>query len=213
MLKRRQNFFAQPFQEFFKFRVVRDLNGFAPFCAAPAAGERLIFQPVNLGFVHRRKTGLERGKPVIVRPVERDRAERAAGQFRQGVMRHEFPPVEKERNSVAAKRALQRFMIAVETAHEHGGIAKTPALADEAQNLARGKNSLGLGIGTGGNTEFIVWCWRICCLSQAGLPIAQLHFQLLQSRIVRETILCGSRSSNSTLTSQSGALARRWRHC
>ena len=148
-------FFAEPFQEFFKFRIVRDWNGFAPFCAMPAAGERLIFQPVNFSFGHRRKTGLERGKPVIVRPVERDRAKRAAGQFRQRVMRHKFAPVEKKWNSVAPKRARQRFVIAVETAHEHGGIAEAVAVADEAQNLARGKNGLGLGIGTSGDTNGI----------------------------------------------------------
>jgi len=46
-------------------------------------------------------------------------------------MRHEFPPVEKEWNSVATKRSLQRFVKTVEIAHEHGSIAKTPAVADE----------------------------------------------------------------------------------
>ena len=122
----------------------------------PAAGERLVFQPVNFSFVHRRKTRLERGKPVIGRPVERDRAERAAGQFSQRVMRHEFPPVEKERNPVTAKHAFQRFVITVEAAHEHGGIAEAVAGAvvmDEFQNLARGENGLGLGIGAGGKAD------------------------------------------------------------
>ena len=98
IFERRQDFFAQLFKGSGQFGVFRDLNRFLPFCAVPAAGERFIFKPVNFGFVHGGKSGLERGKPIIRRPVERDGAERAAGQFGERVVRNGFAPVEKEGN-------------------------------------------------------------------------------------------------------------------
>ena len=122
ILKRRQNDLAQPLEASGQFGLFRNLNGFAPFCPAPAAGEGFVLQPVNLGFGRRRKPGLQRREPVIVRPVKCNRAQRAAGQFRQRVVRHGFPPVQKKRNAVPVKRARQRLVIAVETAHEHSGI-------------------------------------------------------------------------------------------
>ena len=153
ILKGRQNYFAQPFEGLGQFGVFHDLKGFSPFCAVPATGECFIFKPVNSAraercfrFVRERKTGLQCGEPVIVRPVERDRAERAAGQFSQGVMRHRFPPVEKERNPVATKHTRQRLVIAVEIPHEHGGIAKTSAATNEAPDFARGACCFGVGV-------------------------------------------------------------------
>ncbi len=101
----------------------------------PAEFERGVFQPVNFGFVHGRKPGLERGKPVVVPPVKRDGAERAAGQFGQRVMRDGFAPVEEERNFVAAENPRQRLVIIVEIAHQHGAVAETVSGADEVQNL------------------------------------------------------------------------------
>ena len=83
----------------------------APFFAAPAEFERGVFQPVNFRLRHGRKSGLERGEPVVVLPVERDGAERAAGEFGERVMRDGFAAVEKKRNSVAAKRARERLVI------------------------------------------------------------------------------------------------------
>jgi len=47
-------------------------------------------------------------------------------------------------------------VIAVETAHEHGRIAKTVAgvvVMDEFQNFARCENDLGVGVWTGNNPD------------------------------------------------------------
>jgi hypothetical protein len=88
-------------------------------------------------------------------------------------MRHEFPTVEKEWYAVSAKCAFQRFVIAIETAHEYGGIAEAVAGAvvmDEFQNFARGENGLCLGIGAGGKADGI--------RRSAGLRSGALEFRL-----------------------------------
>ena len=140
--KGRGNDFAQKLAGFIRQR-------FAPFLPAPAEFERGVFQPVNFGFGHRRKAGLERGKPVVLPPVKRDGAERAPRQLGERVMRHGLAAVEKERNAVTMKRACQRFVIGVEIADEHGTLAETPAVAGEFQNFPRGEGGFGLSIGAG----------------------------------------------------------------
>ena len=153
IFKRRQNFLTQLFKGFGQPRIIGDLKRFAPLRAVPAARERLVFEPVNFRLVHGQKPGLERGEPIIMQPFQRDGAEGAAGQFGKRVMDNGFAPVEEKRNFVAAKHACQRFVIIVEISHQHGGVAKTSAAANEAQNLARGKRGLGLGICTNGQGD------------------------------------------------------------
>ena len=205
-------FFCAAVRGLSQFGIFRDLKRFAPFFAAPAAFERVVFQPVNFGFVHGRKSGLERGEPVVVRPVERDGAERAAGQFGQRVMRDGFAAVEKEGNSVATKNPRQRLVITVEIAHEHGAIAETSARPDEFQNFARGKRRLGFGIGAGDDTDGggrRSGFWGL----GAGGACAQFVSRRCKPDFLRSGFWSGCVREISTLILQSGNCAIRWRHC
>src|SRR5687768_14603812 len=70
-------------------------------------------------------------------PAERDCAQSAAGQFGERMVRHGFAAIQKERNAVATKNASQRFVRAIERAHEHCDFAKPAAAANEAKNFTR----------------------------------------------------------------------------
>ena len=144
IFKRRENLFAQTFE-----RMVISRQRLAPFFAAPAGFKRSIFEPVNFSFFNAGKSGLERGKPVVVPPVKSDGAERAAGEFGQRVMRDGFAPVQEKRDAITSKLACQRFVIIVKIPHEHGAVAEPRAGLDKLQDFARGKHGLGFGILTG----------------------------------------------------------------
>ena len=123
--KRRENFLAQAFERLLQFRIFRNQNRFTPFFAAPAAGERFVFEPVNFIFVRRTKSGFKSGEQIILPPIENNRAERAACEFGERVMGNEFTAVEEKWNFVTAERARQRLVIRVEIADENGAIAET----------------------------------------------------------------------------------------
>ena len=135
---------AKPFGRFVRQRL-------APFFAAPAKFERGVFQPVNVGFGSGTKSGLKRGKPVVVPPVERDGSQYAARQFSQRVVRDGFAAVEEKWDSVAAENPSERLVIILQCADEDGVIAEPVAGADEFQDFARGENGLGFGVGAGGD--------------------------------------------------------------
>ena len=144
--KRRENPFAQAFK-----RSVSGRQRFAPFFAVPAEFKCGIFEPVNFGFFNAGKSGLERGKPVGVRPIEGDGAEGAAGEFRQRVVGNGFAAIQEKRDAVTAKHTRQRFVITVEAPHLHRAVAKSRAGADKSQDFARGKRGLGFRIRTDGD--------------------------------------------------------------
>ena len=121
---------------------------FAPFFAAPAEFERGIFEPVNFDFFNAGKSGLERGKPVVVRPVKGDRAECAASEFGQRVMGDGFAAIQEKRDAITTKRARQRFVITVEVPHQHGAVAEPRAGLNKFQDFARGERRFGFGIST-----------------------------------------------------------------
>ena len=120
-----------------------------PHAAFPAASECEIFQPINFRIGHGNKTGLERAEPFVVPPVEGQCAQGETRQFGERVMRHRFASVHEERDFIATKRAVERGLMRVERAHDHGALTIATAVADMAQNFARGKDRLGFSIGTG----------------------------------------------------------------
>ena len=136
---------GQSFGAGVRMRSVTGRQRFAPFFAAPAEFKRGIFEPVNFGFVNAGESGLERGKPVVVRPVESDRAQRAAGKFSEWVMGDGFAAIQEKRDTITTKPARQRFVIIVKVPHQHGAVAEPRASPDKFQNFARGKDGLGLG--------------------------------------------------------------------
>ena len=153
VLKRRNDFPAQWLQIVCQAVIIGDLKWPLPHGTFPAPGERLVFEPVEPGFLDGHQAAFERGKKIFVFPVEGGDAQGAARQFGQRVMRDGFAAVEKERDVVAGEDALQNFVIAFERAEDHGGVAETSAVADEAQDLARGERGLGIGVGAGGGAE------------------------------------------------------------
>jgi len=153
VLKRRNDFLSQPFQPVGKSDIVGDLNRALPRRAFPTAGERFVFELVQLRFFGGHEPGLERGEEIVVRPVERGDAQRAARQFRERVMRNRFAAVEKKRNVVAGKDPLQNLMITFKRADNHARLAKASAGADETQNLAGGERGFGFGVRADGDAE------------------------------------------------------------
>src|SRR5208282_3996053 len=102
IFKRREN----PFAQTFKRRVI-GWQGLTPFFAAPAEFKRGIFDPVNFGFFNAGKSSLERGKPVVVLPIEGGRPKRATGEFGQRVMGDGFAAVQEKRDAIPSKLACQ----------------------------------------------------------------------------------------------------------
>ena len=178
---------------FGKLRLVLDLNRLLPYRALPAARERFVFETVDFQFRSRNQAGLQGGEPIVVRPLIDNRPQRAAREFGERVMRNGFAAIEKKRNFVTRKDALQRLVIFLEIANEHGGIAKTilgfigARRADEFQNFTRGEDGFGVGVGAGDQCKpaCCVAVLRVACCVVRKFALGPGLFQMSQERAWR----------------------------
>src|SRR6185437_1975016 len=119
----------------------------------PSARQRFVFEFVEIIFANITKAGLQGAEPVIVRPAEGNGAQGVARQLGERVVRHRLAPVEKERDFVTAKHALQDIVIALQASQQQGAVPITSAAADVSQYLARGECRLGLRTRTNGDAQ------------------------------------------------------------
>ena len=76
-----------------RFRGVRRHHG-------PAARQGFVLELINLLLIGGHQAGLEGGKPVIAQPSKGHRAQGAARQLGQRVMRHGLAPIQEERDLI-----------------------------------------------------------------------------------------------------------------
>src|SRR5690606_9562582 len=96
----------------------------------------------------RDEAGFQRAEPIIVFPAECGQTQRAAGQFRERVMRGGFAAVDEKWNFVTRKNPAQRIVITLEPPKQNSRFAKTSAAANEPQNFMRGQGRFRFGIRT-----------------------------------------------------------------
>ena len=102
--------------------------------ALPSACQGSVLEPVHVAFHNPGQARLESAEQVVMTPLKRRDAKRAAGELRQRVMTDWLTPVHEDRNPVARKNPTNRCMVDVQRSHEHSDIPEAgSALADDPQ--------------------------------------------------------------------------------
>ena len=126
---------------------------FEPLRAAPAVGEGMVFQPVNVGVAVVGEAGLERAKKIVGLPAVGERAQGEARQLGERVVSDGLAAVEEEGNAVAREHTAQRSVMVIERAEDDGAVAEASVRADVAEDFAGGMGGFSLGVGADGEAK------------------------------------------------------------
>ena len=119
-----------------------------PRLALPSARQGFVLQLIDRALVVRDQPGLQRAKPIVMKPRKRERAQRITRQLRQRVMRNRFTAVEEKWDSIVGQRPAHLVVVTFHAAQQNRRVAKPSASARKSQDFSRCQNRFRLRIRT-----------------------------------------------------------------